>query len=296
MAQFSSPNGRMTSSGLFSQRTLLIAVGYAREPFHIHPLQLANTLFFKIHGEPPSALEKEQQTRMASIVPDRCDNGMTTPPVEIKQEEGRSPTIGAECRSDVNEDVAQPESTTADYYLTGVIYEPSAFEVVVQWLYNVEPQVPKHRSDCKTLLKAYVLATQYGIEKLQDLIVENFRKFHRDYNLSFDDFMWLVNRFGDTLKTHTIPMVRYYADQLAYEIVSQGYETFVRNNRFFAIFIQDGDRPLRSLIFEAVARTGGIPNHVDPALGANRWRVRDKHTSPAQPNTVVDMIEIDDED
>lgn len=278
MSTFNSPSARagLGQSGLFSQRTLLILIGNERVPFHVHPTQLANTAFFEAHGNPTTAADREEQGRDESTVP-----GMNTPSIEIKQDPDRSPTLAPE-----------PEPTTleADYVLTGKVLQPAAFEVIVKYLYNQPPDSPKIRAQCRTSLQAYVLALRYNMFGLQDMIVSNFRQYHQEYTVSFEDLLWLVNRLGDSPASHTIPMIRYFADQIAFEITNQGFEKFLDSNSLFHDFLTIGDRPIRAVVFEAVvniART--IP--VDPATGPNKWTVANR--TIAKPPSDRDMIQLD---
>lgn len=263
----------------FSQRTLLILVGHERVPFHVHPTQLANTAFFEAHGNPTTAADRDEQGRDESSVP-----GMNTPPIEIKEDPDRSPTLALE---------PDLESTTleADYVLTGKALQPAAFEVVVKYLYNQPPDAPKIRAQCRTSLQAYVLALRYKMSGLQDMIVSNFRQYHQEYTVSFEDLLWLINRLGDSPASHCVPMIRYFADQVAFEITSQGYEKFLDTNSLFHDFLTVGRRPIRAVVFEAVvniART--IP--VDPAIGPNRWTVA--NSVDARPTPDRDMIRLTD--
>lgn len=294
MSTFNSPRARVGQSGLFSQQTLLILVGEAREPFHIHPTQLANTAFFEMHGEPATAAEKEARLRYGPLTPGMTTPpSMSTPPVEIKREAGRSPTIEPEQR--ITGSGVSTAATGEDYHLVGNVFEPAAFEVIVKWLYNQPPDAPRNRPQCKTLLRAYVMALQYRIDKLQDVLVENFRKYHTGFKVDFEDLIWLINRTGDDPATHAIPMVRYFAAQIAYEITSEGYERFIVNNGFFQRFLTSGDRPIRAVIFEAIIELARTPKPADPATGLNKWKVSDNVPPRLRLANLVEMVEIDDD-
>ncbi|KEF54437.1 uncharacterized protein A1O9_09604 [Exophiala aquamarina CBS 119918] len=294
MSTFSSPRVRAPKPGIFSQQTLLILVGQDRTPFHVHPTTLAKTGFFEVHGHPPTAAEKEHRLQLGRA---SATLGMGTPPTELKQEPGRSrsssrsSTVNAEQRSPIN---AASNSTLEDYHLVNHVFEPAAFEVIVKWLYNQPPGVPGNRGQCKTLLRAYALALQYSIDGLQDAIVENFRIYHQDFDLNFDDLVWFINRFGDDLSYRAVPMVIYLADQTAYELTTHGYDKFVAKNQFFQRFLTTGDRPLRAIIFEALVNLARAPQAVDPATGPNRWSVAGSTNNRSQPPTdEMEVIEID---
>jgi len=282
---------RTEKPGVFSYQTLLIHVGEDGTPFHIHPATLATTDFFKVEGDPPTAVEKETRQEFR-----RTTSSMVTPPVELKREPerspSRSPTIISEQRSPINH---VSSTIIPDYHLTGHSFTPAAFEVVVKWLYNQPPTAPTNRGACKTILRAYVLAFRWGIEGLQDAIVENYQKYHRGYELAFDDLVWMINRFGDSAVCRAVPMVWYLADQTAYEITTHGYDQFVKKNHFFHQFLTTGDRPIRAIVVEAIVNIAGDPKPVDPASGPNRWRVEDfKHPPPQSPASEMEVIELDD--
>lgn len=261
MSPFSSPTSRggPPKSGIFSQKTLLIVVGPNRVPFHLHPVQLSSTAFFEVHGDPkPSAATPERGNSEATLSRD------ATPALEIKEEEtgSRSPTVGR-----------QPETNIdADYYLSGQAFNPDAFEMIAKWLYNQPPEVPRTRPECKTALQAYILALRYRIDGLQDYIVDNFRKYHQGYNVSFKDLQWLINRLGNSANCHNVPMIRYLAHQIAFEINAHGYAKFLDSNDDFYDFLTTGEQPIRAVVFEAIAEVGRTIA-LDPASGPNNWTV-----------------------
>lgn len=290
MPTYNSPRWPTKKPSVFSQQTLLILVGHERTPFHVHPTTLASTGFFRIHGDPPTAAEKEDRLQSGRITP-----RIATPPVDLKEEPGRSrsrsPTINPEQRSPVNGISA---SIIEDYLLVDHVFEAAAFEIIVKWLYNQRPSIPANRGQVKTLLRSYILALQYSIDGLQDAIVENFRTYHQEYDLNFSDLVWLINRFGDTPYCRAVPMVWYLADQTAYELTTHGYDKFVKKNPFFQIFLKTGDRPIRAIVFEAIVNVARTTQPTDPAYGPNRWRVADFINTPQQlPADDMDVIEVD---
>lgn len=177
------------------------------------------------------------------------------------------------------------------YHLEGKVYEPAAFEVLVNYLYNSPPTMPASREQCKTLLKAYVLALRYRVEDLQDLIIDCFRSYHREFHVYFEDLIWLVNRVGDDEAGCMVPMVVYLVQQVAFEIAAEGFATFAQNNTFIDIFLVRGDRQLRKVLFEAMAAVarGGAPR--DPATGPHHWKIA--NWPPLQRTAVDQAIRTD---
>ncbi|KAK5453010.1 hypothetical protein LTS15_007159 [Exophiala xenobiotica] len=263
----------------YSRQTLHISVGRSKVPFHVHYAQLESTAFFEVHGKPTS----RAGSRETSVVDDR---ERTLSPV---------PDIKAEDAEATVDDVTTFQSPTkAAYHLEGYVYEPAAFEVVVNWLYNQPPNKPAMRTDCKTLLRAYVLALRYRIVALQDELVDCIRQYHRDFNVTFEDLTWLINRVSEET-THIIPMMQYFIDQIAFEISTQGFTEFSRNNIMFETFLSEGTHPIRIVLFRALADVAKADPYRDPANGPNRWRVADWIAAPTPTQNQVDIIDIDEE-
>ncbi|KAK5243025.1 hypothetical protein LTR40_012601, partial [Exophiala xenobiotica] len=111
----------------YSRQTLHISVGRSKVPFHVHYAQLESTAFFEVHGKPTSRAE----SRETSVVDDR--EPTLSPVPDIKAEDGETT---------VNESPTVQSPTKPAYNLEGFVYEPAAFEVVVNWLYNQPPNKP----------------------------------------------------------------------------------------------------------------------------------------------------------
>ncbi|KAK5189645.1 hypothetical protein LTR96_009447 [Exophiala xenobiotica] len=264
----------------YSRQTLHISVGRSKVPFHVHYAQLESTAFFEVHGKPTSRAE----SRETSVVDDR--EPTLSPVPDIKAEDGETT---------VNESPTVQSPTKPAYNLEGFVYEPAAFEVVVNWLYNQPPNKPAMRNDCKTLLRAYVLALQYRITGLQDELVDCIRQYHRDFNVTFEDLTWLINRISEEPTAHIIPMMQYLIDQIAFEISTQGFTEFSRNNIMFETFLAEGVHPIRIVLFRALADVARANPHRDPAQGPNRWRVDDWVAAPTPIQNPIDIIDIDEE-
>ncbi|KIX03576.1 uncharacterized protein Z518_07129 [Rhinocladiella mackenziei CBS 650.93] len=275
-------NPRPAGSGRYSRQTLHITVGRSKEPFHVHYSHLERTAFFEIHGTPAAA-----RSRAPSVSGDR---NPTVSPDPVKQEEDVD-APGSDADSNANMLVEESPSTPV-YHLDGRCHDPASFEVIVNWLYNISPKKPVTRNQCRTLLKAYVLALTYKITLLQDALIDCFRQYHQDYNIVFEDLIWLVNRLEETREVLTVPMVRYLVDQIAWEISQQGYATFTSHNIFFETFLIEGNRPIRKTIFEAVADLLRPTRPGDPAIGPSRYRVQDWEAP--QQTLQRQIIELDD--
>lgn len=284
---------------LYTGPTVHIAIGSSEDEFFVHVKALSVTKYFVLHGPPLTAEQKAARAKSALEQPE----GHLDSQAAIKKEDpggpdrSRSPTVGSENLSEVPAfsvtDILG--LSTPDYYLKGSIYDRGAFELIVNWLYNDYPDVPGTRREYRTLQKAYLLALKYEISPLQDCIVECFRRYHQVYNITFDDFTWLIRRLDDTPETHTTPLVMYLADQIAWEIVSQGYVEFTEANRSFNDYMQKDYHPCRTVLFKALANIARATNPYDPATGDNRWRTADRpKADEAFPITdTVDMIDID---
>ncbi|KAK5046390.1 hypothetical protein LTR84_008191 [Exophiala bonariae] len=272
-----SPRGK-ANGGIFSQKTLLIVVGPKRVPFHIHPIQLSSTAFFEVHGDPKTTvMTRDGGSSEATL------SRHATPASEVKEEPGsRSPTLGPRSEND----------TEPHYHLIGQAYTAEAFEMIVKWLYNQPPSVPQTREECKIALRAYLLALRYQICGLQDHMIDNFRKYHQQYNVMFKDLQWLINRLGNSVNCYNVPLIRYLAHQIAYEINADGYARFLDSNDDFFVFLTNGDQPIRALVFESIAEIGrDIP--LDPASGPNRWTVAACSGAAQQPPQQRETIALD---
>src|ERR1700744_1023978 len=183
---------RSKTTGRYAHPTIQILVGDRREPFHVHYRVLEKTAFFEVHGYPTTPEtprpSPSRQATMNSPVP--SDGTLGTNEVDIKLEEAEDERIdSAEAALSASAPV-----TPLTYTLKGIVYDPEAFEVIVNSLYSEHPNTPAHRAELRTLRKAYVLALKYRMEQLQDDIVECFRNFHVGYTVHFEDLLWLARR------------------------------------------------------------------------------------------------------
>ena len=286
-----------TVNGKYANPTIQILVGDQAAPFHVHFAVLEKTAFFEAHGYPPvnqhaAAPPSTPATPASSPAPTEG----TVIPDYIKEED--TETINQE-----NDDAASttPQATiTPAYVLKGVIYEPDAFLVVVNYLYNEPPPIPNCRRDLRINRKAYVLAVQYRIGGLQDDLVNCFRSFHKRYTVQFDDLTWLARRLShEEQSVCHIPMIQYLLEQCAFEVCKEGYERFAQQNAGFEPFLTHGDHPLRSELVKAMARIGMARDAMDPATGVNVWTVQNwREEEPANTATraTPDVISIDDDD
>ncbi|KAI1625175.1 hypothetical protein EDD37DRAFT_608630 [Exophiala viscosa] len=278
----------------YARQTIHITVGRSKTSFHVHYSQLERTAFFQVHGMPATS-SNGTPSREPSTGDDR--ERTLSPPPEIKSED-TSDQAETGTAAFLQDSPSRPL-----YHLEGFVYEPAAFEVVVNWLYNQPPGVPVNRHVCRTQMRTYVIALQYQIIPLQDAIIDCVRKYHQEYNISFEYITWLTNRLGESPATHTVPMMRYLIEQVAFEVSTQGYNEFARDNPLFETFLVQGERPVRQALFHALADiaralAGSVAAadraRLDPALGRNRWMMRD-WKSPQQEGTVpVDIIEVDE--
>lgn len=296
-------NGSMYPRGpklsLYTGPTVHIAIGPSEYGFYVHVNALSVTKYFALHGPPLTA---EQKAARAEAAPEQPEGHLDSQAAIKKEDPGgparsRSPTVAPENLSAAPAFSAADifGLSTPDYYLRGTIYDRAAFELIVNWLYNDYPDVPGNRREYRTLLKAYLLALKYEISPLQDCIIECLRRYHQEFNITFDDFSWLIRRLDDTPETHTTPLVMYLADQIAWEIVSLGYVGFTEANRSFNDYMQKDYHPCRIVLFKALANIARSTNPYDPATGDNRWKIADRpKADEVSPVTdTVDMVDID---
>ena len=157
----------------------------------------------------------------------------------------------------------------SDYHLD--IQHVKAFEVFVNWLYNKAPTVPKSQAQAKTLIQAYLIALKYQAYPLQDLIVDCLRRHFAENTFSFDQlFIYLLNRHGDDPHCK---LIRYFVDQVAYEIYSRGYQPFKTEGGNLGIdtFLKDRvGGVVRQALFIALAKLAHQAKEqkriVDPAV------------------------------
>jgi hypothetical protein len=263
----------------YSAPIVQILAGDPAKPFQVHCTTLEKTAFFDIHGFP-------DYSPSSSASPPPSDSTLSQTQVKIENSDNET---------DIATTSALPIHTKI-YRLKGLIYEPAAFGVIVDYLYNEYPVTPRHSDQLRVLRKAYVLALQYQVEDLQDHIVDCFRNFHTAYSVHFDDLVWLTKHIsgGDHFVCQ-VPMVQYLVEQCAYEICNRGYDEFAGNNISFEPFLVKGDHVVRKELVNAMAKMATATELFDPARGVNRWRARDwpKHdTDAAAPE--IDVIDIED--
>jgi hypothetical protein len=284
---------RPTPTRKYADPTIQILVGDRQEPFHVHYAFLERTHFFHIHGYPnvPQSRGPPPSTSINSPAP--SDNTVTADEVEVKVEESEEGRIETgEAASTIT-----PPTAGVAYTLKGIIYEPEAFEIIVNSLYHVPPKTPEHRAELRNFRKAYCLALQYQMHALQDDIVNCFRNFHAIYSVHFDDLLWLARRIsGDETVICQVPIIQYLIEQCAYEMYRDGYDTFEHNNSGFQGFLKNGRSSLRVELFKAMTRIAMADHAPDPALGINHWRVQDwpQYDPNAATEAAVEVIEVDD--
>ncbi|ETI19253.1 hypothetical protein G647_09085 [Cladophialophora carrionii CBS 160.54] len=279
---------RSHSTRKYAEPTIQILVGDRQEPFHVHYSFLAKTHFFQIHGHPAIHRPSGPSTPASENSPTPSENTVVADEVEIKEELNEDERI---------ENNQATSVTSTSYTLKGIIYEPEAFEIVVNSLYHVSPQTPSHRSALRNFRKAYCLALQYRMSRLQDDIVDCFRNFHAIYNVHFDDLLWLARRIsGDEAVVCQVPIIQYLVEQCAYEIYREGHDSFQHHSPGFQGFLRNGNSSLRFELFKAMTRIAMAEHAPDPALGLNQWKVQDwpQYDPNASTEHSVEVIDIDD--
>lgn len=251
---------------------LVFTIGPTKATFNIHEALLQiKTSFFDIHPEPngeiTAAHDKESglETAFKSEGSPSTDTETTDPTVGVHTPSMSSATL------EPGSDTASPDQTVskiiADYHLDTNFVK--AFAVFVEWLYNTPPKDPKTPAQCKTLIQTYLLAMKYRALGLQNLLVDCIRRFHTERQVNFDMlFIYLLNRHGDDIECK---LIRYFVDQIAYEIADTGVEEFDSANGGFEYFLRD--RPqgkVRTALMHAlgkIAEAGkGGRKIMDPAV------------------------------
>ncbi|KIW62855.1 hypothetical protein PV04_09747 [Phialophora macrospora] len=278
----------------YADPTIQILVGDRQEPFHVHYAFLERTHFFQVHGY-PNILQTPGPSPSAPLnSPAPSDITVTADGVEVKVE------ASEEGRVENREPISTPTTPMAStaYVLKGIIYEPEAFEIVVNSLYHVPPSTPAHRSGIRIFRKAYCLALQYQMSDLQDEIVDCFRNFHAVYSVHFDDLLWLARRIsGNETVVCQVPIIQYLIEQCAYDIYRDGYDNFESRNPGLQGFLEKGNSSLRVEVFKAMTRIAMANHAPDPALGINHWRVQDwpqYNPNAAAEEATFEVIEVDD--
>lgn len=248
-------------------------MGPKKVTFNIHEalLQL-KTSFFEVHpepnGEPTTAPSKEpeQETAFKSESSPSTDAEMSE-----STHEPRTPSMSS-AGIDSTGPTASPDKNeqafvAVDYHLD--THFVKAFGILVDWLYNTPPKDPKTPNQCKTLIQAYLLALKYRGQGLQNLLLDCIRRFHIEHGVNFDMlFIYLLNRHGDDVECK---LIRYFVDQIAYEIADTGMAEFDASNGGLEYFLRD--RPqgrVRAALMHAMGdlATAGKSGKklVDPAV------------------------------
>ena len=252
---------------------MVFTVGPNKATFNIHEalLQL-KTSFFEVHPEPngetTTASNKEPELETAfktesspSTDTDISDPtiGPRTPSMSSADFDSTGPTISP--------DQNEAKAIAADYHLD--THFVKAFAIFVDWLYNTPPKDPKTPNQCKTLIQAYLLALKYRAQGLQNLLLDCVRRFHIEHGVNFDMlFIYLLNRHGDDVECK---LIRYFVDQIAYEIADTGMEEFDASNGGLEYFLRE--RPqgqVRAALVHALGNlaTAGKSGRkiIDPAI------------------------------
>lgn len=282
------PNAfRPKGDGKFSSAMVQIIVEGVT--FNVHKGFLKGTRFFDIHTPQASPALSPRAS------PTPSDQTLGPDNVHIKPEDGEEYAT-----TNAPGSPSKTDEVKCTYELKGLIYEPKAFNVIIKYLYNEVPVTPLHRNEFCTLRKAYILALQYGMEDLQDNIIDCFRNFHTAYSVQFQDLIWFANRLGpQEYHICQIPIIRYLIDQITYEIFGGGYEKFVSNNTEFEVFLDNGKGPIKTELYKVLTRIARDEQPQDPAIGENRWRVRDvRQAAPGARDgsihTTAEVIDLED--
>ncbi|KAL9112279.1 MAG: hypothetical protein Q9227_003397 [Pyrenula ochraceoflavens] len=256
-------NGHADAVPTYGSQIVTIVVGSGLrldEVFHIHlGALLGQTTFLSAFGPPcdkpfplnPPGGDDAKAKDQPSIKPEEIDRA------------GSEDTL----LPDNVQNVMNTRTVYAHYWLKKV--QSGAFQVVVDYLYNIRPQIPRSLEGSKTLLRAYILAIEWDIEDLQNSIVGRFRAFHQAVDFNIDLFAYLTNRMPETKKNlHTEnKLIQYFIEQMSFDIASKGIDDFEKHNKYFEYFINEDTRPLRLVFVKALARHAHYVRRLeDPAV------------------------------
>ena len=159
---------------------------------------------------------------------------------------------------------------TPQFRLKGNLHTWQSFLMILNSLHEAPLRLPEGNEDCKFFLQAYLLAEKYNWDRLQNDIVDCFRKYHTKFTVNLDHLMWMVENTGDNT---ALPMTAYLVQQIAYEIADEGIEKYAQNNKSFENFMVEGDRVVRYELVKAIAHraTAAGRRAADPATS-------DKHS------------------
>lgn len=244
-------------------------MGPKNATFNIHEALLqVKTAFFEVHGEPngetsePPNKEAQRETMFKTESSPSTEADMSEPTIGIS-----TPRTSSASGDSTSQDLNEPKFITADYHLD--THFVKAFSIFVNWLYNAPPQQPKTASQCKILIQAYLLALQYRAIGLQNLLLDCIRRYHIEHQINFDlFFIYLLNRSGDDVNCN---LIKYFVDQIAYEITESSVEEFDSTNLGFENFLRERPQSkVRTALFHTLAKiaTAGKKgeNIVDPAV------------------------------
>ena len=185
----------------------------------------------------------------------------------------RETTVDAESATDRLPQTTFSVANAPDYVIEDREHEPQAFNVLVKWLYNQRPETIQYKQEKKVLLRAYRLALRYNAYGLQNLIIEGFREFHQDSAVEFEDLLWLAHR--EKIRT---PFIQYLLEQTAYEIATNGFESFITENEMFQKTFANNTLPkIQFDILRRVARHAEVAANMlkDPAKGFGQWLIEE---------------------
>lgn len=256
----------------FASKVLIFTIGPKNVPFNIHEALLqTKTSFFQIHKEPnggtnPAEATDTEPERVKSESTPSTDTDTDQPPTDMS-----TPNISSAAGDAPANDPAshhnEPHAVMADYHLD--THFVKGFGIFVHWLYNMAPPDPKTGSQCKVLIQAYLLALKYSAKGFQNLLLDCIRRYHIENQVNFDlFFIYLLNRHGDDADCK---LVKYFMDQIAYEITDSGMDEFDSANAGFDYFMRE--RPqgvVRTALFHVLSKLSTRAHHGgkngDPAV------------------------------
>ncbi|ETN39923.1 uncharacterized protein HMPREF1541_06150 [Cyphellophora europaea CBS 101466] len=254
----------------FGGQVVIIVVGPARDEFSVHANRLNKTGFFGRHGMPGQAIEVEVSNHDDSPA-------LATEQAGVKQEQAGDNNQGESQAADQSPTLvgtpANPSTIIrADYVIAPRdSHSAKAFRIFVESLYSEEPGEIEHRLGLNIALKAYQFAWEYDAYSLQNLLVERFRTHYRTHKVRIDELLWLIKKFGDD--ANATPLTRYVLDQIAHDLASRGYDSFIKDNQFLEQYLEEASRKTRLSLFAIITRYAHDRRHPDPAEGKNLWRV-----------------------
>ena len=232
-----------------STRPYIVTVGPQKERFILFEGALAQTSFFHVNTN--LRTDQQKQALLAETVTTRAaaNRRSTAPathaePMEIEDED----VFGAD---DIGVGNALVLANVPDLHIPAKFHLPRAFRVFNLALLGHAPEVPKDGPTEHILLEAYLVATLYKWEPLQDAIMDRLRTRHRQSTIAFSEVLWMMKQLKDNAEDK---MIKYLVTQVATEYSKKGRRKYEDANPSYRKFMESGAVGVRMLLTDAIGQ------------------------------------------